>query len=77
MMRMRADSCLSDLRLDELLAGELTPEERQPATAHVGGCPECSDRLAALENDRDDFRARPVGKPGDRKSTRLNSSHRL
>ncbi len=63
MMRMRAEGCLSDLRLDELLAGELGQDERQPATAHVGGCPACSDRLAALERDRDDFRARPLARP--------------
>jgi len=63
MMRMRADSCLSDLRLDELLAGELDLDERQPATAHLGGCPACSDRLAALERDRDGYRARPAARP--------------
>lgn len=64
MMRMRADSCLSDLRLDELLAGELEQQQRQPATAHLGGCPACSDRLAELERDRDDYRARSVARPG-------------
>ena len=63
MMRMRADSCLSDLRLDELLAGELDRDERQPATAHLGRCPACSDRLAELERDRDDYRARSVARP--------------
>lgn len=50
-------ACLSDLRLDELLAGELTPEVAAAATCHLGGCARCRERERELVADRAQFRA--------------------
>jgi hypothetical protein len=51
--RIRGESCLSDLRLDELMLGALDPGERLRADAHLATCALCADRLAELEHDRD------------------------
>lgn len=50
--RTRSEDCLSDLRLDELSAGELTESERTEALAHLDGCELCPERLAALDGTR-------------------------
>jgi len=50
--RTRSDDCLSDLRLDELSAGELGGAERAAALAHLESCAACPQRLAALDGTR-------------------------
>jgi anti-sigma factor RsiW len=50
-------ACVSDLRLDELHAGELPAGDAAAATAHVAGCEHCRDRECALVADRARFRA--------------------
>ena len=50
--RTRSEDCLSDLRLDELSAGELTGPERAAALAHLDACAVCPQRLAALDGAR-------------------------
>lgn len=52
-------ACLSDLRLDELLAGELAGDAAADAADHVAGCERCRAREHALAADRDRFRAAP------------------
>ena len=42
------EGCLSDLRLDQLLAEELAAESKQQARAHLDGCPACTQRLQHL-----------------------------
>ncbi len=56
--RRRGTSCLSDLRLDQLLGGELTPRARAEADAHVAACPACASARDALGGDRARFAAR-------------------
>lgn len=46
--RSRPESCLSDLALDRLLAGELSGEEHVLAETHLAGCTPCGERLATL-----------------------------
>lgn len=50
-------ACLSDLCLDELLAGELAGDAAAAATGHLGGCARCRDRERELVADRARFRA--------------------
>jgi hypothetical protein len=50
-------ACLSDLRIDELLADELAAETATAATAHLGACARCRDRERELIDDRTRFRA--------------------
>jgi hypothetical protein len=64
--RSRNRDCLSDLRLDSLLAGELDGAAEADARQHLASCPLCSARRAELEGDRDRFRATarpPLGRP--------------
>jgi hypothetical protein len=49
--------CLSEFRLDKLMANELDVAAAASARAHVDGCGDCAARLAALTADRDRFRA--------------------
>jgi len=49
-------SCLSDLRIDELLANELAADAAATATAHLGDCARCRDRERELLADRARFR---------------------
>jgi hypothetical protein len=49
--------CLSELRLDRLLAGELDPAARADCERHLTGCPRCTSRRAAREEERRLFRA--------------------
>jgi hypothetical protein len=55
--------CLSDLRLDELMAGELGPDERARADEHLAGCARCGARLLELEGERAAYRPAPLGRP--------------
>jgi hypothetical protein len=50
-------ACLSDLRLDELLAGEMAGAATADAADHLAGCERCRAREHALAADRDRFRA--------------------
>jgi len=50
-------ACLSDLRLDELLADELAADAATAATAHLGDCARCRDREHELAAERARFRA--------------------
>ncbi|HEX6835377.1 MAG TPA: hypothetical protein VF334_02335 [Polyangia bacterium] len=49
----RAESCLSDLALDRIVAGERVADE---VTAHAAGCARCTARLDALRRARDEMR---------------------
>ncbi|WP_437956297.1 DUF4384 domain-containing protein [Sorangium sp. So ce119] len=53
----RPEGCLSELRLDELTAGQLDPAAAQEARAHVAGCARCAARLSEIEAARDAFAA--------------------
>ncbi|HTN87278.1 MAG TPA: DUF4384 domain-containing protein [Sorangium sp.] len=53
----RPEGCLSELKLDELMAGELDAAAAQEASAHVAGCSRCSARLSAMEAARASFAA--------------------
>lgn len=48
-------ACLSDLCLDELLAGELAPGAAAAAADHLAGCERCQAREHALAADRERF----------------------
>jgi len=50
-------TCLSDLRLDELLAGELAGDDATATERHLGECARCRTRHTALVADRAQFRA--------------------
>lgn len=43
------EGCLSDLRLDQLLAEELKAESKQQAREHLDDCPSCTERLRQLK----------------------------
>lgn len=57
--RARPESCLSDLRLDRLVAGELDAPAEAEARAHLKGCAPCAARLAEIEAGRAAFLAEP------------------
>jgi hypothetical protein len=57
--RSRPEGCLSDLRLDQLLARELDAELERSTRAHLEGCAACAARLAAIEAERAAFLAAP------------------
>lgn len=63
LQRTRPESCLSDLALDRLLAGELAGEREAAARDHLTGCDLCAGRLEALTADRERFRAAPPAIP--------------
>lgn len=50
-------ACISELRLDELLAGELAGDTAAAVTDHVAACERCRDRERARRADRAQFRA--------------------
>ena len=58
-------TCLSDLCLDELMAGELSRDAEPGVVRHLSDCGRCQDRHAALLADRSRFRAAipPLGAP--------------
>ncbi|HKO91677.1 MAG TPA: zf-HC2 domain-containing protein, partial [Polyangiaceae bacterium] len=47
--------CLSDLKLDQLLSGELPGDREQVARAHLAVCPACAARSLELSADRARF----------------------
>jgi hypothetical protein len=47
----RPESCVSDLRMDAFLAGELDPQERQAVEQHRASCPRCDRRLCEFERE--------------------------
>ncbi|AUX46977.1 hypothetical protein SOCE26_084870 [Sorangium cellulosum] len=53
----RPDGCLSDLKLDELMAGQLDAAAEEEARAHLAGCARCPARLSELEAARASFAA--------------------
>jgi len=53
--RRQSPDCLSDLKLDRLLSGELSTELEGAARAHLAGCPECTARRLELSADRLSF----------------------
>ncbi|WP_437895676.1 DUF4384 domain-containing protein [Sorangium sp. So ce124] len=53
----RPEGCLSDLTLDELMAGQLDAAAAQEASAHVAGCSRCSARRSEMEAARASFAA--------------------
>jgi hypothetical protein len=57
--RTRGEQCASDLRLDQLMRGELAGDAERDTRAHVDGCAPCRARLAELEAARAKFRAAP------------------
>jgi anti-sigma factor RsiW len=55
----RSGRCCSDLRLDQLLCGELDDDDAHALRVHLQSSPRCADRLAALDADRAAFVAEP------------------
>jgi anti-sigma factor RsiW len=49
---------ISDLRWDQLLAGELTPAQREEASTHARSCDRCRARFEELSAEREAFRFR-------------------
>jgi hypothetical protein len=49
--RTRSESCLSDLRLDRWMAGELGAEAVAELRTHLAGCGACSARAAQLQRE--------------------------
>jgi hypothetical protein len=52
MMISRAPECLSDLRIDRMLAGDLDDDAGARARDHVAGCSACAARVGAFEAAR-------------------------
>jgi hypothetical protein len=48
----RRPECLSDLRIDRMLAGDLDGGERERARDHIADCTACASRVAAIEAAR-------------------------
>lgn len=57
--RSRSEDCLSDLRLDRLLAEDLSSEDESSARAHLRACPVCRKRLDVLEGEHRAFAEAP------------------
>ncbi|XXX74892.1 DUF4384 domain-containing protein [Sorangium sp. So ce134] len=57
MTSARRDGCLSDLKIDELMAGQLDAAAAQEADAHLAGCSRCAARRSAIEAERAAFAA--------------------
>jgi len=53
--RRQSPDCLSDLKLDRLLSGELSGELESSARAHLAGCAACAARSLELSADRRSF----------------------
>jgi hypothetical protein len=53
--RTRGETCLSDLRLDQLIRQELDAGSEAAARAHLAGCAVCEARVAQLEGFRAQF----------------------
>ncbi|WP_438024262.1 DUF4384 domain-containing protein [Sorangium sp. So ce233] len=78
----RPEGCLSELRLDELTAGQLDPAAAQEARAHVAGCARCAARLSEIEAAQASFAASapPLrldrGAPPDRAASAASAATR-
>jgi hypothetical protein len=53
--RQRSEGCLSDLKLDRLLLGELPEAAGRTAREHLASCPVCEQRHQLLLADRQSF----------------------
>ena len=51
-MMRRTPDCLSDLRIDRLIAGDLEGRERDGARDHLAICATCAARVTAFEAAR-------------------------
>jgi Domain of unknown function (DUF4384) len=58
--QIRGEDCLSDLRFDRWLCGELTATEQSDARAHVDACARCSARLQEITRARRAYEQDPV-----------------
>jgi hypothetical protein len=58
--RRQGPACLSDLKLDQLLLGELGEDEVERSSAHLRACAPCTQARAALVADRDAYAAADV-----------------
>ena len=52
--------CVSNLRIDRWLGGELDADERERFAAHIEVCRPCAARVEAFGGFRDDFAAAPM-----------------
>ena len=75
----RTAQCLSELRLDRLLAGELMGTDRDTAERHLAGCARCTARRRQRQDEQSAFRAtwstpadghRSAATPGRRQGVR-------
>ncbi len=57
------NGCLSALRLDRWMMGELGPEDAESVGAHVAGCAACSAAVAGMRGVREEVRALPLPPP--------------
>lgn len=55
--RTRGEGCVSDLRMDRWLAGELVAADASAIETHVAGCEHCRARLREIEQARGVFDA--------------------
>jgi hypothetical protein len=53
-------ACLSALRLDRWMAGELGPAEAEDVRAHVDGCARCTSAVESIAGERDRARLPPL-----------------
>jgi anti-sigma factor RsiW len=53
-------ACISALRLDRWMAGELGPAEAEEVRAHVAGCARCTSAVKSLAAARDEVRLPPL-----------------
>jgi hypothetical protein len=61
--RTRAEGCLSDLRIDRLLRGELSREEAADSRQHLSACATCHRRVNEIEAARARFQEAPIALP--------------
>lgn len=74
---IRPDGCISDLRFDAWLSGELRSEHVEPLSRHVSECPRCGARHATLVRERERFlrtHAPPMPVPPRRTAPALRRS---
>ncbi len=57
--RTRTEDCVSDLRFDMLVSGELDGETQRGVRAHLEHCGLCADRLRSIEADHAQFHPEP------------------
>jgi len=67
--RSRAEGCLSDLRIDRWVRGELASDDEAGARQHLAGCDACRARVGEIEAARASFRtsAPPLTRPRPRR----------